>query len=73
MALFTIGFLSREHFASFAIQDAQPDRPRWPLGARGGDDCSGGVFGLNPFLGQIRCALIGRPANELDPVRLRLA
>lgn len=72
MASPPIGFLSRKHFASFAIEDTQPDRLRRPLGIRGGDDCGGSVFRLNLFLGQICWAMIGRPAKELDPECLRL-
>src|SRR5271166_2677657 len=63
---------SRKDFASFAIQDAQSDRLRRPLGVRGGYDCGGRVCRLNLFLGQICWATIVRRANKLDPEWLGL-
>jgi hypothetical protein len=66
-----LGFLARKDFAAFAIQDAQSDRLRRPLGIRGGDDCGGRVSRLNVFLRQIRWATIMRPAYKLDPEFLR--
>jgi hypothetical protein len=59
--------LSRKDFPSFAIQDAQSDRLRRPLGVCGGYDCGGRVCRLNLFLGQICWATIVRRANKLDP------
>ena len=59
--------LSREDLAALAIQDAQSDRLRRPLGVRGGDDGGGRVFRLYLFLGQFRRPMIVRPANKLDP------
>ena len=67
--LCSLGFLPREDFVAFAIEDADPDRLGRPLDIRRGDDRGGRVRDLNLFLHQIRWAAVGGPANELDPER----
>ena len=65
-------FLSRKNFVAFTIEDPQSDRLGRPLYVCGGDDGGGRVSHLDLFLRQIRRAVVGRPANKLDPEYPRL-